>query len=87
MYLSSGEKLVLRNILLAVDSVKSCDENAGRRHLLREAIIRKKILFYEKVLQTGRGGHLVFIPLFFFKDCVESPLCGAHKLDRLRDNF
>ena len=54
---------------------------------LREAIIRKKILFYEKVSQTGGGGHLVFIPLFFFKDCVESPLCGDHKLDRLRDNF
>ena len=48
---------------------------------LREAIIRKKILFYEKISQTGGGGHLVFIPLIFFKGCVESPLCGDHKLE------
>ena len=33
---------------------------------LREAIIRKKILFYEKISQTGGGGHLVFILFFFF---------------------
>ena len=54
---------------------------------LREAIIRKKFYFTKKFRKRGGGGHLVFIPLFFFKDCVESPLCGAHKLDRLRDNF
>ena len=64
-------------------------ENSGLKLFLstvREAIIRKKFYFTKKFCKRG-GGHLVFIPLFFFKDCVESPLCGDHKLDRLRDNF
>lgn len=46
---------------------KHIDNSKGSHHY-------KKILFYEKVLQTGGGGHLVFIPLFFFKDCGISAL-------------
>ena len=36
---------------------------------VREAIIRKKILFYEKVLQTG-GGVISFSYLYFFSKTV-----------------
>ena len=39
----------------------------SRDLVIREAIIRKKFYFTKKFRKRG-GGHLVFIPLFFFKD-------------------
>ena len=44
---------------------------------VREAIIRKKILFYEKISQTG-GGHLVFVSFIFFQR-LKRARTGTHK--------
>ena len=43
---------------------------------VREAIIRKKFYFTKK-FRKREGGVISFSYLYFFYDCVESPLCGS----------